>query len=384
MLRRFFVVSFFLTLSGCALLSDDGPMTLPAPLVDFEPSIQVEGLVQWTAEAGDGLDDEQFLQLQPAVIAQMVITSDPENGVTAFNLNNGDVLWHTPLTGVPIASGPGANRDFVMVGSSQGEVIALNRADGKEMWRTQVSSEVLTPPQIGQGVAVVRTLDGKLFGLDVNNGSRLWVYERSVPVLTLRGISTPLIISDAVIAGFDNGKLAAVRLADGALLWEISIAVPRGRSQLERMVDIDGSPLVIGDVLYVASYQGRIVAMELFSGRTLWERDISAYSSLGGDTNYVYVSDADNQVWAFDRFSGEAAWKQGKLSGRLLTAPVSTGRFVVVGDLEGYLHWMRTDDGQFVGRYQTDNSRILVEPVLADNYLVVYNNSGQVTTLAIP
>lgn len=383
-LRQLTALMLALWLGGCSMFGGQDNTAPPAPLVEFAPTLQVEGLVQWQASTGDGLEDEQFLQLMPAVFDQTVVVTDPNDGVTAFEINTGKKLWHAPLKDVAISSGAGLSSDLAMVGSSEGEVIALNFATGQEVWRTQVSSEVLVPPQIARDVVVVRTLDGKLFGLDSQSGSRIWVYERSVPILTLRGVSTPLIMGPAVVAGFDNGKLAAVQLDNGTLLWETSIAVPRGRSDLERMVDIDGNLVVQGEALYVASYQGRIVAMDLRDGHLLWERELSSYAGIGADNSYIYVSDADNQVWAFDRLSGTAVWKQAKLAGRSLTAPVSTGNFVVVGDLEGYLHWMRVEDGQFVGRYQTDDSRILVPPVFADNRLVVYNNSGQVTVLAAP
>ncbi len=383
-LRQLTALMLALSLGGCSMFGGQDNTAPPAPLVEFSPTLQVEGLVQWHASAGDGLEEEQFLQLTPAVYDQTVVATDPEDGVTAFDLNTGKQLWQAALDGVAISSGAGLSAELAVVGSSEGEVVALNAATGQELWRAQVSSEVLAPPQIASGIVVIRTLDGKLFGLDSQSGNRIWVYERSVPILTLRGVSTPLIIGPAVVSGFDNGKLAIVQLDNGTLIQEVSIAVPRGRSDLERMVDIDGNLIVMGDVLYVASYQGRIVAMNLRDGHLLWQRDLSSYSGIGADDSYIYVSDADNQVWAFDRFNGTAAWKQSKLTGRLLTAPISTGNFVVVGDLEGYLHWMRVEDGQFVGRYQTDDSRILVPPVLADGRLVVYNNSGQVTVLAAP
>jgi outer membrane protein assembly factor BamB len=384
MLRVLIGIGLLSVLSGCGLFSQKDVTREPAPLVDFTPSVAVSGLVQWTVKASSGLKPEEFLPLKPAIFDRKIFVSDPRNGVTVFNAETGKEVWNNSLKNIPISSGPGVSQEFVIVGSNKGDLIALNTATGAEVWRTELSSEILTPPQLAQGVVVVRTLDGKLWGIDSRGGQRIWIYERTVPVLTLRGASTPILVSGAVIAGFDNGKLAAVQLDNGALLWEASIAVPRGRSELERMVDIDADPVIMGDVLYVVSYRGRMVAMDLYSGRLLWERELSSHAGVGADERYVYVTDDQDHVWALDRFTGAAVWKQTKLENRQLTAPVSTGQYVIVGDIEGYLHWMRAEDGQFVGRHQTDRSRILAPPILTQNRLYVYNQSGRITVLTVP
>ncbi|OUD14070.1 outer membrane protein assembly factor BamB [Thioflexithrix psekupsensis] len=384
MLRVLIGIGLLSVLSGCGLFTQKDVTREPAPLVDFTPSVAVSGLVQWTVKASSGLKAEQFLPLKPAIFDRKIFVSDPRNGVTVFNADTGKVVWKNALKNIPVSSGPGVNQELVIVGSNKGDLIALNSTTGAEVWRTELSSEILTPPQLAQGVVVARTLDGKLWGIDSRSGQRTWVYERTVPVLTLRGASTPVLVSGAVIAGFDNGKLAAVQLDNGALLWEASIAVPRGRSELERMVDIDADPVIMGDVLYVVSYRGRMVAMDLYSGRVLWEREMSSHAGLGADNRYVYVTDDQDHVWALDRFTGSAVWKQTKLENRQLTAPVSTGQYVIVGDVEGYLHWMRAEDGQFVGRHQTDKSRILAPPILAQDRLYVYNQSGRISVLAVP
>jgi outer membrane protein assembly factor BamB len=256
-------------------------------------------------------------------------------------------------------------------------VIALSAEDGALRWRVRVSSEVLAPPRASGGVVVVRTVDGRLAGLDGLTGGRLWAYDRSVPILTLRGTSPPVITHDAVLAGLDSGRLVAVALRDGRALWEQQITQPRGRSELERMVDIDAEPVVANETVYVVTYQGSIAALDLFSGRGRWQREMSSNTGLGVDSRHVYVSDTLGQVWAMDRASGSAVWRQARLKGRGLTAPVAVGEHVVVGDAEGYLHWLRRDDGQFAARTRLDSAGIAAAPVVADGETVfVYGKGG--------
>ncbi|OAD21848.1 outer membrane assembly lipoprotein YfgL [Candidatus Thiomargarita nelsonii] len=241
---------------------------------------------------------------------------------------------------------------------------------------------MLAKPRISRGVVVVRTIDGKLFGLDSQNGARLWVYERSrTPLLTLRGTSTPVIKHDQIIAGFDNGQLALLELHTGKVLWEAPVAVPRGSTELERMVDIDADPLLVDDTIYVTSYQGRTVAIDLLQGKLLWEKPLSSYAGLGVDFDYLYVSDTKSHIWALDRSTGEKWWKQEKLEARNVTAPVNIGNYVVVGDLEGYLHWMRRKDGQFVARYRMGKASIFVPPLVVDDILVAYDSQGEIVAL---
>lgn len=351
----------------------------PAPLVQFKPSIKVDTL--WSHDVGSG-SRADYVKLTPAVIGDRVFAADEDGGVSAYAAQNGNRVWHTD-TQVPISGGPGVGDGMVLVGSSNGDVVALSADDGHILWKARVSSEVLSAPQAGDGIVVVRTSDGKLFGLAAKDGSRAWVYERSVPLLSLRGTSAPVITGNAVVAGFDSGVLVAVGLKSGQVLWETRIAVPTGRSDLQRMVDIDATPVVTDNTVYVVTYHGRIAAVDLQSGNVLWRRDMSSYSGLAVGLTNVYVSDAQGHVWALDRFTGASLWRQKKLEARQLSGPAILGDYVVVGDLEGYVHWMRRQDGQFVARVRVGESPIRVAPVASQGVLYVYGSGGVLAALKV-
>ncbi|MGH8623206.1 MAG: outer membrane protein assembly factor BamB, partial [Burkholderiales bacterium] len=328
-------------LHGCGLgtyvsdfMAGEENTTPPAPLTEFEPTTEVEEL--WSVDIGAGTD-EHYLKLAPAVAGETVFIADRDGEVYAVDINSGDTLWERD-TGAPVSGGAGIAEEMVLLGTQDGEVLALSRSDGALRWTASVSSEVLSPPAGEEGIVVARTVDGKLFGIDAANGKRLWTYDRQVPVLTLRGTSAPIVVAGLCIAGFDSGALVALEIATGKVAWEIQIAQPRGRSDLERMVDVDADLLVFRDTLYVATYRGRVAAVSIESGRVEWDQEHSSYAGMGVDADNLYLSDDESIVWALDRFSGSSVWRQKKLRGRAATAPASVGDYVVVGDLEGYLH----------------------------------------------
>lgn len=344
----------------------------PTPLVEFRTRLNVVRL--WSEGIGSGTD-EQYLKLMPTVANQRVYTADSAGEVTSLDATNGKPLWSVD-TNERITGGPGYGENTVLVGTGEGEVIALHADSGKQQWRSRVSSEILSPPLKAGGTIVVRTNDGKIFGLAGDSGKKLWTYDRTVPALTLRGTSTPLIASGIVVAGFDAGRMAAVELPTGRLIWETSIATARGRSELERMVDIDSEPLLIEGVIYVATFQGQLAAVQLDSGRILWNREISSYAGFSADDSYLYLTDDRSHVWAIDRFTGTTVWRQEKLHARAATGPASVGDYVVVGDLEGYLHWMEKATGDFVARTQLAKERIIVQPTVAGRILYAYCSDG--------
>lgn len=349
----------------------------PSPLVDITQSVKIRTL--WEASIGSG--SEKFrLKLVPTVDNGRIYAADHGGLVRAYDASNGQLIWERE-TKAPITGGPGSGESLVLVGTSDAEVIALDADNGSIKWRSHVSSEVLSVPRAARGVVVVRTIDGKLFGLNAEDGKRLWLYDRTVPVLTLRGTSSPVIFQDAVINGFSNGKLVTTALKDGNLIWESTIAHPRGRSELERMVDIDADPIISGGVIYVVTFQGFIAVVELQSGRVLWTREMSSNTGIAIDDKYMYVSDAKSHIWAFDRTNGRGLWKQDKLYARKTSAPASVGNYVVVGDLDGYLHWMSRDDGSFVARVRADSSAIVAQPVVVGNTIYVLSQSGKLAAM---
>lgn len=385
-MRRTLLLAALLAAGGCGMTEritslfaseDDGVQ--PTPLTEFAPLIDVEE--RWSRGFGKGTD-ALFVRLDPLAADGTVYVAERGGDVAAFNAESGKILWKTD-TDARLSGGPGLAGDQVLVGSSDGEVIALAAADGAERWRTRVTSEVLAAPIGTAGIVVARTGDGNLFGLKGGSGERVWTYDRSVPVLSLRGTSQPVLIEDLVLAGFDNGRLAALELATGRLVWEAAVAVPRGRSDLERMVDIDATPVVYGRSVYAATFQGRVVAIDIATGDIEWARDISSAAGLAVDLTRVYVTDEHSVLWALDRRSGATAWKQEALKARQLTAPAVSEGYVVVGDLEGYLHWLRQEDGELAARRRLDKKPIIAPPVTLGPLLIAYSSGGALAAYAL-
>jgi outer membrane protein assembly factor BamB len=359
------------TLGGCSWFG--GPdVELPSELVEFEPATTIKEV--WSANIGKG-PDLRFLRLSPVRNGDTIYVVDIQGSVRALAIENGNERWRTDLS-LEITGGVGFGEDLALVASRKGVVVALDGSNGRELWRAQVASEVLAPPAVGAGVVVVQSVDGKLTGLESTTGKRLWVLDRTVPALSLRGTASPVILSDAALTGFANGKIVAVNLKNGRLLWEIPVAQPQGRSEIERLIDVDVPVLISDRVLLAAAYQGKVVAINLESGRLLWSRDISTYSALAADANNVYVSDARGHVVALDLRSGSTVWKQEKLALRHLSAPVVTGNAIAVGDFEGYVHWLARDDGRFLVRERASRAAVLATPIADGSTLYVSTQNG--------
>jgi outer membrane protein assembly factor BamB len=368
---------------GCTALGNlfDNPdnTAKPSPLVDFKPTVTVRTV--WERHVGTGAG-KLFLKLRPGIDGDRVYAATRGGSVQAFDARTGESIWDTE-TDSPLSGGPGIGDSLVLLGTSDGEVLALNEKDGALKWRARVSSEVLSAPQAQGGVAVARTIDGKLFGLNTDDGTRLWVYDRTAPVLTLRGTSSPALAEGAAIAGFDNGQVAAIALGNGQALWETRVAVPRGRTELERMVDIDADPIIRDKTVYAVTYQGQIAALKLFSGEVIWRRDMSSHAGLGVGPDNVYVVDDSSHVWALNRENNASVWRQSKLEARRLSPPAVFGQFVVVGDFEGYVHWLRKDDGQFAARVRVDSDSIVAAPVATTFAVYVYSSGGDLAALQV-
>ncbi len=377
---RYLLIALALVLlSGCGtknyvknLFGGEDNSDPVTPLVEIETLAEIIKL--WSKDTGKG-STKRFLKLTPSHNQGKVFVADIRGNLLAIDATSGNTLWENDAD-LPITGGPGSSETLTMIGSEEGDVLAYASESGEFLWQAKVSSEILAAPQEAYGIVVVRTIDGKIFGLDANDGSRLWIYDRTVPLLTLRGTSNPVITGDVVIAGFDGGRLSAIELHTGKLIWETSISLASGRSQLERMVDIDSEPVIIGNDIYVATFQGRLASVALENGRITWTRDISSYAGLTSDGENIYITDDQSHVWALDKTTGNSVWKQENLFARQVTAPATVGDLVVVGDLEGYLHWMDKSSGQFVARTQVSKNPILAPPVAVEDIVYAYSSDG--------
>ncbi|MCO6412328.1 MAG: outer membrane protein assembly factor BamB [Thiogranum sp.] len=373
MMRAVAVIASLVLLAGCSWFGDKDNAEPPAKLESFDRQLELRDV--WRRDTGSGTK-EQFVTLVPAVDGERVFAADRNGAVYAFTLETGKEIWHQK-TRAAISAGPGVGEGLVLLGTSDAGIIALDADSGEMRWHASVSSEVLAVPQVSNGVVVAQTADGQLTGLDARSGERLWSEGRTVPVLTLRGTSTPLVEGGIVIAGFANGKMSALDISSGRRIWEAAVAVPSGRSELQRIVDIDASPVIRSGVLYVGSFQGQLAAIDLVNGRSLWDREMSVYAGLAVDTQHVYVTDEASEVWALDRSSGASLWKQTALRRRAVTGPAVVGGYVAVGDYEGYLHILSRHDGSIVGRTRVDSDGILVAPLALGDRLLVQGAGGK-------
>ncbi len=388
LLRRmtgFSVVSLLsLSLLGCgwtdSFFGGEDNTIPPTELEDISETVQIHSV--WSKDVGVGLD-EAFVDLKPAITDSEIFTIDREGQLTSLSQGSGSINWQIELE-TTITGGVGHGEGILVVGDNRGEVIVVDADTGAIQWKKELSSVMLSSPLVQDNILVVRTGDGRIYGLSVENGSQLWVYDRGVPVLTLRGNSSPLLGGrELVFTGFDSGKVAAVGIQHGRLLWEANASVPRGRTDLERLVDIDGSMILVGRVLYVVSYQGRIVAIDALEGEVLWAKEMSSYAGISADERHVYVTDSDSNLWAVDRVSGDMLWKQDKLAYRKLTAPVAIGDYVLVGDFEGYIHIISRLDGELIGRKKIDSDGFHVQPQAQGETIFIYGNGGTLAALKI-
>ncbi|GAB4290298.1 MAG: outer membrane protein assembly factor BamB [Thiohalomonadaceae bacterium] len=353
-MSRLSVIVAVLLLAACGGSPSRLKLDPPAALREFTPQLRVE--VRWARQLGQGVG-KHMIALPPLVERDRLYAANRKGRVESFERESGTRVWRTELEAA-INSGPGDGGDVLLFGGDA-EVIAVDKRDGTLHWRAPVSSEVLAAPQRSGNVVVVRSVDGALFGLDASDGRRLWRYRQPVPLLSLRGVGEPQIEGAIVVAGFDNGRLAAVSLQDGRPLWELVLAVPRGRTELERLVDVDARLMVRDGVVYAAGYQGRIAAVTLDSGRLLWTRDFSTWSGLTVAGREIYVTDAEGNVWALARSNGGTLWKQTALRGRTLSAPAVQGGAVVVADFEGYVHWLAREEGSLLARMRVEDREAL-------------------------
>jgi outer membrane protein assembly factor BamB len=405
-MRNGLLALFMLVMAGCSWFSwlpwvdgkDDAKKKLkPAELVKFDAEVRVDR--EWRASVGKGLG-KKYLRLDPKVLADRIYVADGYGELVALDRFSGKRVWSTKIGAVQkgmlsalnfldrkdpsfVSGGVGAGAGYVFLGTTLGDVVAVSAADGSEVWRSPIDSEVLAAPVTGDDMVFVQTIDGRLLALEESTGDIRWSFDNQVPVLTLRGTSTPVYNSGAVYSGFSNGKISALRSETGELIWEHRVMLPEGRSELDRLVDIDGSPLVSGPIIYVVAYQGKLKALRRADGAMLWEHEVSSFLDLSEGYGQVYVVSDDDVVTAIDMQSAEVAWTQDALQRRKLTSPLAFSNYLVVGDAQGYLHVMAQSDGRFVGRKKLDGKGLRSDMLVVDGTLYVLGNSGSLFALRI-
>jgi outer membrane protein assembly factor BamB len=384
-----------LALGGCDWIKSLGKkdnVEPPTPLTEFTPTAQVDRL--WREGVGSGAGDSGA-RLAPAVVDGRLYAASVDGTIEAIDAASGRTLWEKRLgerhgwlwkrgdNSLRWSGGPGVGGDLFVVGSLDGDVYALSAQDGSERWHAKVSSEVIARPAVSDQVVVVRTVDGRLTGLDAKDGSQRWVFDQSVPPLSLRGNSAPVIVEDAVYDGFDNGKVVAVRLADGTPLWAQTLSTGEGRTEVERLADVDGDVVPAAGNIFAVGYRGQLAAIAAANGRPLWQRDISSYGGAAIGDNTLVLADGDGNVWAFDRETGASLWKQDQLKYRWLGTPAIQGKYVVIGDSEGYVHWLSLDEGKFVARERLGKKPIESAPIVAGDTVYVEDVRGDIGAYSV-
>ncbi len=336
------VVAALLMLVGCASNPEKSK---------FDPLKQDYAVnIDWVNTFADtGVD--KYVRLMPLVKDSIVIMADTSGQLLHFDENTGKLRWKKQFN-ASFSGGPSltSSGEATLLGTQDGDVFAVATSDGKLLWKQTLSSEILSTPQEYDDVVIAQTNDGKVYGLNAKTGKVTWVYERNVPVLSLRGNSSPVIVNDQVIVGFASGRLVSLALLDGKLLWESTIAVPKGRTELERMTDIDGPIVYKNGVLYVSAYNGQVIAMDADSGRILWGREMSSQLGVTVSESLVFVTTATGQIWALNRDSGATLWMQDKLETLASTRPAVMGDKLIVGDSKGEVYWLSVSDGRLLGR----------------------------------
>lgn len=355
-------------LAACA----DGPVNEPAELKDIEPQFEVER--EWREVIGNS-DDGKFNSLVPALWDDKIVAAGLKGVVTAYDRKTGDLLWETD-TKSDLSGGVTVNAGVVAVGSRNAEVFVLDAESGKLLWKAEVSSEILAPPAIDNGKLVVRTADGRVFALELSSGKQVWFYDRVLPKLTLRGTSAPVAIGGIVVSGFSNGKIATFNIETGDLLWEQRLSSPRGGSDISRIVDVDATPVIYGSSLYAAGYNGFAIALDLQNGRFLWREPVSVLRDPLVDSAKVYLVNTDGVVSALDRFSGDKLWENEDFKYRRVSAAADNGDTIIVGDVEGYLHWLDKNTGKEVARIHLDDYGVNKAPIVTPEMIYAVSRYG--------
>ncbi|MBB1396024.1 outer membrane protein assembly factor BamB [Pseudoalteromonas sp. SG44-8] len=377
------------TLVGCSSSDDEDKLVLPEIVNQFETK------VIWQESIGDGVE-HYFSRLTPAVYKDRVFVASRAGKVEALSLENGNTLWETDvrenLTFWPWQSDISAKLSGgilqaygkIFIGSEHGYLVALDRETGDVVWRKKVPGEVLSKPAAGDGLIYVNLGSGKLLALHPDTGEERWSHEQEVPALTLRGQSSPTVANGGVLVGLETGKLSVLISDSGYSAWSAEIATAKGASEFERLVDVDTQPLISGPYAYAIAYNGNLAAVDIRSGNVVWKREYSSYREIAMDTQTIYVVDSNGVVYGLDKTSGIERWSQPALRGWYLTGPAVAGNYLAMGDQEGNLHWLNKESGELVSREDFDSSGFFIEPIVADDKLILYTRDGEVSAVKIP
>ncbi|WP_169307273.1 outer membrane protein assembly factor BamB [Chitiniphilus eburneus] len=371
-LRRLSLAAMTAALAACGATSNQ-PEPSPLPTV----ADQIGAQVAWRDGVG-GKTDFRFL---PAQAGDRLIVAGAPAQLQAIDMNGGGARWKVDLPH-PVAGGVGAGEGTIVVGTLKGDLLAYGY-DGQSLWQTRASTEIISPPLVADGIVAVRTADGRITGFSAADGSRKWQYQRQMPALMLRNFAPMVTDHGLLFAGMAGGRLLALRLSDGTVVWDSPIAQPRGATELERVSDVVAPPVVTGNLVCAVAYQGRVGCLNQNNGTPVWSREASSYAGVAVDDDQLYLVDDLGNVSALDRSSGRSMWRQDKLVARRTSAPVRIGDVVAVGDLAGYVHFLSREDGRFVGQVSTDGSRIAAVPQVIGNRVIVQTQAGNVFALSI-
>jgi len=363
-----------LLLFACSSKDNSEP---PALLTEIENSIPLD--IVWSRDTHAAANTASY-NLRPLIVDDQIMSIDTKGVIVNVNAETGRINWRFE-TGMKAISGLSGNRDTIIVSSGDGDLAAYRHLDGglEKLWAIQISGEIRAAPAVDKAQLFVRTVAGKLTGLSLLDGSVLWTISRRIPALSLTGNSPPLVDGDRVIVGFDDGKLAAFDRNNGQTIWETAISLSSGRTEIERLVDIDGQFLLRDGIIYVSTYQGSLAAVQSINGNVLWTRKFSSYQSIIADDDALYLTGDLSHLWSIDRRSGTAFWKQEVLHARKITAPQLLNKKIVVADFQGYLHWFDKTDGSLIGRVKVSSAPYIAQPLLWRNNVVVFDTDGQLS-----
>lgn len=352
----------------------------PSPLPELQGEA-VKLVRTWAADTGAGAKADG-LRLQPAPTARAVFAADEKGVLSSRERSKGKLLWRA-ATPHAFSAGPVAAYGQLFVGTREGELLVFSATDGELLWKLQLGGEVLAPPAVDNEAVLVKSTDGRITYIDRASGAQRWAHDGGAPALTLRLSSKPLLLPDAALAGLPSGALVAMDRASGKLIWERRVAEPEGKSELERLVDVAGDFIVDADRIFAASYQGRLVALDLRSGQFIWQQPLSTHQSLAVAAGSVFAVDVESGISAWRATDGVLLWRQSALRGRSLTGCAVLGDYLLAGDFEGYVHVIRQSDGVIVGRKRVDRAGIAVAPVVDERVVFVLGRSGKLAALKI-